>query len=328
MPPKAKQSGSGTKPGAKQAPAKTQPTNSSYNLEGRVFSMDKSEPFIDSGLISVALVIKSQTGPHFVFHYPPRPSFDPPPRNYRYGTETDQSELEEHSESEDEDSDDLSDLEDPVTAKLGKLDLSGSSGKRKNSAGSSARSRHVEAEGDDHIEGRDGEQIVPWEKFGEFPTDDLASILTPPRAYHKKKFELSIDNLYFVSYPLHIREDGFWKKPRKPKKGKQVAKRGGEVEAQSTGSSQSKKAAVSSDDGDEQAEMTMFNVVFVVSLPRHEQDERIAELYEHVIKTFNKALNHAQAQSNYVWKESETILSMKERAREDSKFFLEHVFIL
>lgn len=278
--------------------------------------MDKSEPFIDSGLIAVALVIKSQTGPHFVFHYPPRPSFAPPPRNYRYGTETDQSELEEQADSDDDDSDDFSDLEDSIASKIGKLNLSG----KKMAGGSSSRSRHVEIECDDHLEGKDGEQIVPWERFGEFPTVDLASILTPTRAYHKKKFELSIENLYFVSYPLHIREDGFWKKPRKLKKGKEVAKDGDEVEGSQAASNSQAKKGSSSDDGDDHGEMTMFNVVFVISLPRHEQDERIEELYEHVIKTFNKALNHAQAQSNYVWKESETILGMKERAREDSKF--------
>lgn len=280
--------------------------------------MDKSEPFIDSGLIAVALVIKSQTGPHFVFHYPPRPSFTPPPRNYRYGTETDQSELEEHVGSDEEDSDDFSDLEDSIASKIGKLNLSG----KKVNSGNGSRSHHVDIEGDDHFEGSDGEQIVPWEQFGEFTTDDLASILSPPRAYHKKKFQMSIDNLYFVSYPLHIREDGFWKKPRKSKKGKEVAKDEDEAEQGPAASSSQAKKGSGSDDGDYHGEMTMFNVVFVVSLPRHEQDERIGELYEHVIKTFNKALNHAQAQSNYVWKESETILGMKERAREDSKFSL------
>jgi hypothetical protein len=39
-----------------------------------------------------------------------------------------------------------------------------------------------------------------------------------------------------------------------------------------------------------------------------------------VVKKFNKALNHAQASCDYVWKESEMILAMKERAREDRKF--------
>ncbi|KAF7895140.1 hypothetical protein EAF00_006954 [Botryotinia globosa] len=310
MPTKPKQSS------RKQATtSKNQPSLPPYNLEGRIFSMDKSEPFIDSGLIAVALVIKSQTGPHFVFHYPPRPSFAPPPRNYRYGTETDQSELGERTGSDEDDSDDFSDLEDPIASKIGKLNLNG----KKGNGGNGSRSRHVEIDNDDHLEGRDGEQIVPWEQFGEFPTVDLASILTPPRPYHKKKFELSIDNLYFVSYPLHIREDGFWKKPRKSKKGKEVAKDEDEAEeGQAVSGSQAKKGS-SLDDGDDHGEMTMFNVVFVISLPRHEQDERIEELYEHVIKTFNKALNHAQAQSNYVWKESETILGMKERAREDKR---------
>jgi hypothetical protein len=65
--------------------------------------------------------------------------------------------------------------------------------------------------------------------------------------------------------------------------------------------------------------MTMFNVVFILSVAKDEADERIAEVYEHVIKKFNKALKHAQASSNYVWKESEMILGMKEKAREERK---------
>ncbi|PQE06462.1 hypothetical protein CJF32_00002389 [Rutstroemia sp. NJR-2017a WRK4] len=310
MPPPSNPANSSAEPSTKQ--------NLPYNLQGRIYSMDKMEPFIDSGLIAIALVVKSQSGPHFVFHYPPRPSFDPPPRTYRYGTELDQSEVEDNNDDEDDESDNLSDLEDSevLSSKLNKINLNG---KKFHSASSSSKARHVEIEGDDHVDGKNGEQIVPWEQFGEFTTVDLASILTPPRAYHKKKFELSIDNLYFVSHPLHIREDGFWKKPKKSKKGKEPSK-DGEDEDQTAEGAQAKKSSNNSEDGSgDHGEMTMFNVVFIISLPKHEQEERIEELYDHVIKTFNKALNHAQAQSNYVWKESETILGMKERAREDRR---------
>jgi hypothetical protein len=67
--------------------------------------------------------------------------------------------------------------------------------------------------------------------------------------------------------------------------------------------------------------MTMFNVVFVLNLPKHDADGRIL-IYEHVIKKFNKALKHAQAQENFVWKQSEMILSMKEKAREERRSYL------
>jgi len=64
--------------------------------------------------------------------------------------------------------------------------------------------------------------------------------------------------------------------------------------------------------------MTMFNVVFILDAGKEGAEARISEMYEHIIKKFNKALNHAQACSNYVWKESELILSMKEKAKEES----------
>jgi hypothetical protein len=65
-------------------------------------------------------------------------------------------------------------------------------------------------------------------------------------------------------------------------------------------------------------------VVFMVNVAREEEDARVQEVYEHVVKKFNKALNHAQASDNYVWKESEMILGMKDKAREESKILSNH----
>ena len=275
----------------------------------------------DSGLIAVALVIRSRDGPRFVFHYPPRPSTETSQREARFGTELDQSELDEKVDDEG-DSDD-SDLEDggyQIYQAMGKLDLNSKVNKRNPS--------HVERlEDDDHYDSPNGEQVVPWEHLFEFSTKDLESILTPSRAYHKKKFELTLDPLHFVAYPMHIREDGLWKK-KKPKKVKKAKKDNSEeslVEGRSVkgeekdDSSKAKAIETTSEDGDDRGGMTMFNVVFILNVPKDEADQRILEIYEHVIKKFNKALKHAQAQNNYVWKESELILSMMEKAREDSK---------
>ncbi|KAL3420718.1 Nitrogen permease regulator 3 [Phlyctema vagabunda] len=78
-----------------------------------------------------------------------------------------------------------------------------------------------------------------------------------------------------------------------------------------------------SDDDDDSGGMTMFNAVFVLHIPEDGTDdhtfERLQEVYENVAKDFNKALKHAQAQSNYVWKESELILGMKEKARDERR---------
>lgn len=86
------------------------------------------------------------------------------------------------------------------------------------------------AEGDDdlprlwnhneHIVTESGSQIVPWEHVAGFPARDLASILTPARPYHKTLFQLSLDPLHCVSYPIHVPENGRWKKSKKAAKSK------------------------------------------------------------------------------------------------------------
>lgn len=270
---------------------------------------------MSSGLIAIALIIRSGAGPRFVFHHPPHPTDQASQREARFGTELDISD-EEDQDGDAEDSDE-SELEDggfQLNQSVGKLSLGET--KRK-------KQRHLgPMEGDEHYNSPSGEQIVPWEHLGEFSTTDLEMILTPSRAFHKKKFELCLDPLYFVSYPMHIREDGLWKKarPKKAKKAKKEATEVGSGDGKSaeklTKEESDKDPQVNSDDAEDTGGMTMFNVVFVLNLPKDEADERIL-IYEHVIKKFNKALKHAQAQDNFVWKESEMILAMKEKAREE-----------
>ncbi|KAE8443331.1 hypothetical protein EG329_001974 [Mollisiaceae sp. DMI_Dod_QoI] len=271
----------------------------------------------DSGLLAVSLIIRSKDGPRFVFYYPPRPTTKTSARPKLYGTELDESDSEDENErAGDIDDSDLEDTRFLAGKSIGKLDL--------NDKGAQKKPDHVEVpEGDDHYDNSRGEQVVPWETLFGWSTADLRSILTPARAYHKKKFELSLDALHFLTYPIHIREDGTWKK-KKPKKVKKmdVAAPTDGGEGSTTQGAQTKSSGTpadnTSEDGEDHGGMTMFNVVFILNLPKHEADTRIAEIYQHVIKSFNKALKHAQASSNYVWKESEMILAMKEKAREET----------
>jgi hypothetical protein len=71
----------------------------------------------------------------------------------------------------------------------------------------------------------------------------------------------------------------------------------------------------SADDGG----MTMFNLVFIMNPHRMDAAAEVADLFEHVAKDINKALRYAQSYSNYVWKESDMILLMKDKAKEKSK---------
>ncbi|KAH8665749.1 nitrogen permease regulator of amino acid transport activity 3-domain-containing protein [Tricladium varicosporioides] len=265
------------------------------------------------GLVAIALVIRSKDGPHFVFHYPAHPSNKPTQRESRYGTELD---TEPPTDDDDYDSDDSDLEENPLDlSTLKKPDLND-----KGSSKAHQKSDHGDSTfSDEHYDDGDGKHIVPWEHLFEFPTADLESILTPSRTFHKKKFELSLDPLQFVTYPMHIREDGLWKK-KKSKRSRRSKKEEGDGNEE--GKVEDNKIASGNgalEDGEEHGGMTMFNVVFILNLPKEEEDERIQEIYENVIKKFNKALNHAQAASNYVWKESEMILMMKDKAKEERR---------
>lgn len=268
-------------------------------------------------LVSVAVVVRSRDGPRFVFHYPPRPDPNVNHQFPRFGNELDATSS--YGSGDEDELSDGSDLED------GAFQIKRDFDKHKSTINDRRKSRHVHPwDGDDHYESKDGVQIVPWEHLGEFHTRDLESILTPARAYHKKPFQLSLDPLYFISCPIHIREDGRWRKKNKEKHSKQDLSDSLVLpDAGDTPSINDESPNIEPDDRDKEADqssMTMFNVVFIMNPPRLEAAERINDMYEHVAKKINKALKYAQAESNYVWKESELILGMKEKAREESMY--------
>lgn len=282
-----------------------------------------------SGLIGIALVVRSKEGPRFVFHYPAhiRDPLLPPPR---WGTELAPS---TPDESEDEDDDD--DLEDEEYRGLRTaLERTHASEKSK---------RHVNPwDGDDHFDS-DGIQVAPWDHMDAFSTSDLASILTPHKAYHKKCFELSLDPVVYITYPIHAFEDGTWKKPKKSKKKKRNRSRAGGTESGSiadiaslgkgdstakenkdeeqTKTSPTPEGSFASDNGNDSSGITMFNLVFIMHPHPQEAALRTKDMFEHVAKDMNKALKYAQHYNNYVWKESEKILSMKDKAKDDCRSY-------
>ncbi|KAK2626832.1 hypothetical protein QTJ16_004007 [Diplocarpon rosae] len=281
---------------------------------------------MECGLISIALVIRSRDGPRFVFHYPAHPNTKTSRRRGLYGTELDGGGSEDDTQPTDG-----SDLDDGglanISSKVQGLDMGEMTEKRD----------HVEPlERNDHYDNKNGEHIVPWERLFDFYTTDLESILTPSKAYYKKKFELSLDPLYFVSYPMHVHPNGSW---NKKKLKRQKKPKGADADAVASGNTRSAKAEAkdksgsetpaenTSENGDDHGGMTMFNVVFILNVPKDEADERIYTIYEHVIKKINKAMRHAQATANYVWKESEMILLMKEKAREESTWLWTEILL-
>lgn len=54
-----------------------------------------------------------------------------------------------------------------------------------------------------------------WERLLGYPTEGLEKMLSPPRSMRKKRFEVLVEDVVFLGYPVFCREDGFWKKRRK-----------------------------------------------------------------------------------------------------------------
>lgn len=189
---------------------------------------------------------------------------------------------------------------------------------------------------DDHLETESGSQIVPWEHVAGYPTKDLESLLTPNRAFHKKLFHVSLDQLCFASYPIYVPENGIWRTkrkqpkyqpPRSPENPDSATKNGEssviggdvpQVEVKDTAAEDVASSNLLDEADEKKSGMTMFNLVFILNPKKHEAKELAENLYFHIIRKTNKAYKYSQQKSDFVWKESKRILTLKDKGREES----------
>lgn len=260
-------------------------------------------PCVNSdNFLAVALVVnRSRDGPAFVFHYPAK---------VQYKTATSEG----------------SDLEDILLERL-----SQPASHHDSSIGGNDLPSQWDR--DDHILTDSGSQIVPWEHVVGFPTNDLAGILTPARCYHKTLFQLNLDPLCCISYPIHVPENGKWKKQKKASKAKDKDKdkastvvmddsqhsASNEAENSSGMPEPKEKDGKKEEDEEKRSSMTMFNLVFILNPKTFESKELIESLYHNIVKKAMKAYKYSQQQSDFIWKESKRILAHKDKAREESE---------
>ena len=253
-------------------------------------------------LLAVALVInRSRDGPAFVFHHPPnvQPVTGAP----------------EPAEG--------ADLEDLLLERL--------SLRSKRDFGAAENLNHL-GHHDEHLMTESGTQIVPWEHVAGFPTRDLAGILTPARSYHKTLFQLSLDPLLCISYPIHVPENGKWKRAKKADKSQTSGSRYADEHiaphetepapsAAKPPEPAAKDNAAKKEDADDEkrSSMTMFNLVFILNPKKNDVKELVDALYSNIVKKVNKAYKYSQQHSDFIWKESKRILAVKDKAREDSE---------
>ncbi|KAK4128348.1 hypothetical protein N657DRAFT_695516 [Parathielavia appendiculata] len=274
--------------------------------------------------LGVALVInRSREGPRFVFHYPP---------------------LLLPTENAGRNADGGDDVDEDDDILLGRPSREA----RLEGASSSAvlAAELAQWNHDDHLITESGTQIVPWEHVAGFPTKDLANLLTPAKAYHKRLFQVSLDPIYCVSYPIYVPDNGVWRKKktknaqkqRQPQREFRVAKKEDEdpLPIDPGGSARSAgEKGLSDAEGievrdmlepmtkpadeaeDKKSSMTMFNLVFFLKPKKHEVRALVDVMFTHIIRKINKAYKYCQQRSDFVWKESKRILALKEKGRED-----------
>lgn len=270
-----------------------------------------------SNFLGVALVVnRLRDGPLFVFQYPPRIL---QPRAPSSGDSAPRDELDDDDEL-------LNQMtHPPFEAPSGSLPKS------------------VDLQNwnhDDHLETDSGSQIVPWEHVAGYPTKDLESLLTPSRAFHKKLFHVSLEQLCFASYPVYVPENGIWRKkkkqpkyqaPKSPENADAASKYGDYLpsdvpQIETRDMAEEAAAGIPIEEPDEKKSgMTMFNLVFILNPKKHEAKELCENLYLHILKKINKAYKYSQQKSDFVWKESKRILAMKDKGRESSmwpKFYM------
>lgn len=190
----------------------------------------------------------------------------------------------------------------------------------------------------------------PWENFLGLKTNVWEKLLCPTPAWHKRRFEVGLNDLTFVGWPVFARENGMWRKRRTKRKkraeesedsgaaeleaekeagssvtspqGSELANLFDSTEALKSGKEKEKeKEKLKETAGeDSKGEMTMFNVVFVLNPPILEYHLRVKEKYENVIKKFGKGLKSEQARADYVWTEVQKVLHIKEKARESGTY--------
>ena len=269
-----------------------------------------------SNFLAVALVInRSRDGPRFVFHYPPQVSVD---------SQGVRSEYEDNVEDED-------DVFLGRAARLASFEASAPSAPHP--------VEPAQWDHDEHLVTESGTQIVPWQHVAGFPTKDLENILTPARAYHKRLFQVSLDPLCCVSYPVHVPESGVWRKKKRQRRQEVVATRrddDGGIPTDADAAKSGDKGVSDADllDGqdlvkvksktadeaeDKKSSMTMFNLVFFLRPKKHEVKDLVDVMFTHIIKKINKAYKYCQQRSDFVWKESKRILALKDKGREDSR---------
>lgn len=290
-------------------------------------------------LVALVLIIKTRTGVHPVFHYPPNPGHERPHIKLDYENSFD----EEFSDSSPDDG--YSSVEDERPNNDRDATSTGHTGDGDIDESGSASPQKVDMIGWRRPDvSRDGFLGLPV---------GVHHFLCPASTAHMKRFEMSIDRRVFLGRPIFSRIDVVGQRKKRPRASKS-AKNDVEAKSSLTGEMGDGKAyrtpvqldddlgettgndtdiegqentewndSQIEDDTEEQTEdqnmtapkprevLSMFHVVFVMNPPAFEYQLRVDEMYNHVVKKFTRALKWEQSRSNYVLNEARKIRELQ-----------------
>ncbi|KAL9116497.1 MAG: hypothetical protein Q9187_006979, partial [Circinaria calcarea] len=158
-------------------------------------------------LVAIILIIKTNTGPRQVLSYPPKPGKDNPHIKLDY----EDSFREDSTSSEEDNSNGYSSLEDDRTH-----------GRRESGLGDREAYPYPDLDESGSVSPEKPDSGM-WKRSGTKDTgflglpSGLQHFLCPPVTSHKRKFEISIDGLVFLGWPVFARENGEWQKTNKSK---------------------------------------------------------------------------------------------------------------
>ncbi|ETN45321.1 uncharacterized protein HMPREF1541_09152 [Cyphellophora europaea CBS 101466] len=255
------------------------------------------------GLLGVLLVAqtRSGTGAQVLFHYPPDPLAD----DEGQLPDTEQAAVDESSSS---DSDSESSSDDNV---FDVTPLKLREGPRHAQDDRSPVTEDDEDEQNNKLSKlRSSENWEPsWEPLLGIGEEGLVSLLAPGRAWHKRKFELGINDLVFVGRPVYAHESGSWQKRRRKKSKKPLPDEQNDTIDSALEMDASEQDANA--EKNSKSALTMFHVVFVMNPSPLEHATRVRDMYDNVARKLSKVLKSEQTRNDYVCAEADLIQNIK-----------------
>ena len=155
-------------------------------------------------LLAILLIVKIGSRPHFAFHYPPRPGEEMPHISIDF--------------DDDHSGDESSTSSDDLSTSSAPADKEPNQGDSKNVDQDTSMDAVVDETGSASPEKTSGigTHFKPrWDEIFGFDAMALEKLLCPAPSFHKRRFELSVDHLTFLGWPVFSKAGGDWRRKRK-----------------------------------------------------------------------------------------------------------------